>query len=159
MLLGELPKRIDAKSLAQYIPHKGPMILLDFVEDWDDQHILCSTQSHSNKNNPLLVNQELSAVNVIEYAAQAASFHAVLTCLKYNKTIDGVKSQNGISRAFLAVVRAFSFININLATIKEKLIIYANNPINGSNLLQYDIIAKIKETQIASGQVTLVVEE
>jgi len=64
--------------IAAHIPHQGSMCLLDRVEVWDDQHILCHAVSHRTLNNPLRANDRLNTVCGIEYAAQAMAVHGAL---------------------------------------------------------------------------------
>lgn len=65
--------------LASLIPHAGKMCLLDCVSSWDDQQILCQSQTHRDPTNPLRRAGRLSSVHGIEYAAQAAALHGALT--------------------------------------------------------------------------------
>lgn len=158
MFLDEIPQKIDAKILSEVIPHSGPMVLLDWVDEWDDFHIVCTTHSHHRPNNPLRINQALSAVHTIEYAAQAASFHAALMSIKYRMALDGIDKFGRISTAFLAVVREFHFTDTDLAMFEDRLTLHAYNPVNGPRMLQYQMRAELNNTTIAYGQISLVVE-
>ncbi|MEA3640601.1 MAG: hypothetical protein VBE63_11750 [Lamprobacter sp.] len=60
------------------LPHAGDMRLLDQVLEWDRDRIQCMTDSHRSTTNPLRQDGRLSAVNAVEYAAQAAAIHGVL---------------------------------------------------------------------------------
>lgn len=66
-------------DIAACLPHAGKMVLLDRVEACDEESILCFATSHCDPENPLRRHGRLAAVNGIEYAAQAAALHAVLT--------------------------------------------------------------------------------
>ena len=66
------------------LPHAGGMCLLEEVLEWDRQSILCATSSHQLPTNPLRRHGALSAVHGVEYAAQAAAVHGVLSA-----TLDG----------------------------------------------------------------------
>jgi predicted hotdog family 3-hydroxylacyl-ACP dehydratase len=70
--------RLDHAWIAAHIPHQGSMCLLDCVETWDEQQILCRAVSHRNADNPLRARGRLSAVCGIEYAAQAMAVHGAL---------------------------------------------------------------------------------
>ncbi len=61
------------------LPHAGGMCLLEEVLEWDGQSILCATSSHQLPTNPLRRHGALSAVHGVEYAAQAAAVHGVLS--------------------------------------------------------------------------------
>ena len=44
--------KLDRDWIARHIPHQGSMCLLDGVEEWDAQHILCRATSHRAPDNP-----------------------------------------------------------------------------------------------------------
>lgn len=71
-------RSIDREWIARHIPHQGSMCLLDGVESWDDDNIVCVTRSHLLAENPLRVNGSLGIANAIEYAAQAMAVHSAL---------------------------------------------------------------------------------
>ena len=58
------------------------MCLLDCVETWDEQQILCRAFSHRSPDNPLRANDRLNTVCGIEYAAQAMAVHGALLAPK-----------------------------------------------------------------------------
>lgn len=67
--------RLSRKEISEQIPHAGRMVLLDEVVEWDDDHIVCRSHSHQDRDNPLYLSGQLSAVCAIEYAAQAMAVH------------------------------------------------------------------------------------
>jgi predicted hotdog family 3-hydroxylacyl-ACP dehydratase len=69
---------IDRAWIASRIPHQGSMCLLDGVESWDEQTIICLGSSHLNSENPLRAEDRLGIANAIEYAAQAVAVHCAL---------------------------------------------------------------------------------
>jgi len=54
------------------------MCLLDAVEAWDQERILCRASSHRAADNPLRAQGRLGAACGIEYAAQAMAVHGAL---------------------------------------------------------------------------------
>lgn len=54
------------------------MCLLDGVIEWDDDSIVCVSQTHRDLANPLRRNGRLSTLNAFEYGAQAAAIHGGL---------------------------------------------------------------------------------
>jgi predicted hotdog family 3-hydroxylacyl-ACP dehydratase len=70
--------RIDKSEIRTLIPHSGTMCLLDDVVRWDDESIVCTTNTHRDANNPLRRGGQLSAVQALEYGAQAAAIHGAL---------------------------------------------------------------------------------
>ena len=69
---------LDRAWIAAHIPHQGSMCLLDGVEAWDQQRILCRASSHRATDNPLRAYDRLGAACGIEYAAQAMAVHGAL---------------------------------------------------------------------------------
>src|SRR5881394_2286331 len=69
---------IDKAEIRRLIPHAGTMCLLDSVLGWDDESIVCTTNTHRNKANPLRRDERLSALHALEYGAQAAAIHGGL---------------------------------------------------------------------------------
>lgn len=72
------PPRLDHAGIAARIPHQGDMCLLDAVDAWDAQRIVCRASSHRDAANPLRAENRLGAANGIEYAAQAMAVHGAL---------------------------------------------------------------------------------
>ena len=69
---------IDKPEIRTLIPHAGTMCLLDNVIDWDDESIVCITNTHRDEANPLRRDGRLSALHALEYGAQAAAIHGGL---------------------------------------------------------------------------------
>jgi predicted hotdog family 3-hydroxylacyl-ACP dehydratase len=69
---------IDREALCSLIPHGGAMCLLDGVEQWDEERIVCVSHSHRREDNPLRRDGVLSVIHGVEYAAQAMAVHGGL---------------------------------------------------------------------------------
>jgi predicted hotdog family 3-hydroxylacyl-ACP dehydratase len=69
---------IERDELCGLIPHAGNMCLLDGVLSWDDENITCTSERHLRQDNPLRTEEGLSAVNGIEFGAQAMAVHGGL---------------------------------------------------------------------------------
>lgn len=69
---------VERAELCALIPHAGSMCLLDLVEQWDDERIVCSSLSHRRADNPLRTADGLAAVHGVEYGAQAMAVHGGL---------------------------------------------------------------------------------
>lgn len=65
-------------DISRLIPHRGAMCLLDTIEQWDEDSIVCRATSHRRVDNPLRDDSGLRALCGIEYAAQAIAAHAAL---------------------------------------------------------------------------------
>ena len=77
---------IDKSEIRTLIPHSGTMCLLDDVVRWDDESIVCSTNTHRDADNPLRRDSQLCAVHALEYGAQAAAIHGGLRARAVGKT-------------------------------------------------------------------------
>lgn len=69
---------LDKAALAALIPHAGSMCLLDAVEEWTAEWIRCTSSTHRDPTNALRKNDALSALHLVEYAAQAMAVHGAL---------------------------------------------------------------------------------
>src|SRR5436189_4837826 len=69
---------VNKAEIRTLIPHSGLMCLLDEVAQWDDQSIVCITNTHRDPVNPLRREGRLSALHAFEYGAQAAAIHGGL---------------------------------------------------------------------------------
>lgn len=66
-------------EIAHYLPHQGNMCLLEKVETYDAENILCQTESHLDPQHPLRTAAGLASIHGVEYAAQAAALHIALS--------------------------------------------------------------------------------
>jgi predicted hotdog family 3-hydroxylacyl-ACP dehydratase len=69
---------IDNEELRSLVPHAGAMCLLDGVERWDDEEVVCVANSHLKADNPLRRGGKLAALHALEYGAQAMAVHGGL---------------------------------------------------------------------------------
>jgi predicted hotdog family 3-hydroxylacyl-ACP dehydratase len=65
-------------ALAALVPHAGSMCLLDTVASWSETRVSCVSASHRRPDNPLRRGGLLSAIHLLEYAAQATAVHGGL---------------------------------------------------------------------------------
>ena len=69
---------MERAHIASLIPQQGAMCLIDRIEHWDSQRIICSTMQHRSPDNPLRARGILSSLHAIEFAAQAIAAHGGL---------------------------------------------------------------------------------
>ena len=62
------------------------MCLLDGVIEWDNDSIVCVSETHREPANPLRRGGRLAAVHAFEYGAQAAAIHGGLRAKAEGKT-------------------------------------------------------------------------
>ncbi|MGH6610208.1 MAG: hydroxymyristoyl-ACP dehydratase [Burkholderiaceae bacterium] len=60
------------------LPHAGRMRLIDRVVSYDEQRIVCESDSHRAADHPLAFNGVLPVVCGLEYGAQAMAIHGTL---------------------------------------------------------------------------------
>ena len=81
-----LNQQLDHAWIAAHIPHQGSMCLLDSVQTWNKESILCIASSHHAADNPLRAHNKLGIACGIEYAAQAMAVHGALLAPVDSKT-------------------------------------------------------------------------
>ena len=138
---------IKHNELCSLIPHSFDMCLLDRVEFWDKDKIICHSNSHLLATNPLRREDSLSSVHLLEYAAQAMAVHGGL----HNRE-QGLQMTEG----YLAALRD---VNINLCEldkIQTELRIEANKILSQGGNMIYAFTVSSAETEIASGRATII---
>ena len=65
-------------SIATLLPHAGRMRLIDRVVSYDEQAIVCESDSHRAADHPLAEAGVLSIICGLEYGAQAMAIHGAL---------------------------------------------------------------------------------
>jgi predicted hotdog family 3-hydroxylacyl-ACP dehydratase len=74
----DLPQTLARDGIAALIPHSGSMCLLDRLDAWTTQQIVCHAVDHRDPAHPLRSRRGLLAPIAIEYAAQAMALHGAL---------------------------------------------------------------------------------
>ncbi len=80
------PAAPDHQWIASHIPHQGTMCLLERVQQWSEQEIVCVAHSHRALDNPLRAHDRLGIACGIEYAAQAMAVHGALLAPAHSET-------------------------------------------------------------------------
>ena len=104
-------------NLSALIPHQGSMCLLERVLEWSDQHIRLETDTHRSIDNPLRSQNELKAVHLCEYGAQAMAVHGALQA----------QSKGGVAPpGMLVALRSVTFHCERIDTLGASLVIEAD---------------------------------
>ena len=138
---------IKHEELCSLIPHSFDMCLLDQVESWDADNIVCHSSSHLLKTNPLRREGSLSSVHLLEYAAQTMAVHGGL-----HDREQGLQMTEG----YLAALRD---VNINLCEIdklQSGLRIEATKILSQGGNMIYNFTVSTADTEIVSGRATVV---
>ena len=130
------------------IPHAGSMCLLDGVLSWDAVHIRCLSRTHRDPDNPLRMDQQLSALCGIEYAAQAMAIHGKLAGNV------GSRPRTG----YLASLREVSCTRARLDDLEGDLIVEAERLIGEENRVIYSFEVGVGDVEVLRGRAAVVLE-
>jgi predicted hotdog family 3-hydroxylacyl-ACP dehydratase len=139
---------LDRAWIMAHIPHQGSMCLLDAVERWDADEIVCRALSHPAADNPLRAAGRLGIANIIEYAAQAMAVHGALLAG------DAAPPKAG----YLTSVRDVRWQRASLDDLSEPLILHAQR-LSGSEInALYRFEARAGDELLASGRIGVVLD-
>ena len=142
---GTLPLSHD--WIAARIPHSGDMCLLHSVKAWSASHIHCDANSHKQLNNPLRLQNQLSSVCGVEYAAQTMAVHGALIAPTDN-TMPRVGYLVSIRNTLIEVPR--------LDDIQSDLQIHAECLSASEHNLMYEFKIMADQQMILSGRAAVV---
>jgi predicted hotdog family 3-hydroxylacyl-ACP dehydratase len=117
---------LDRAALSALIPHAGSMCLLDAVEEWTAEWIRCASSTHFDPSNPLRLDARLSALHLVEYAAQAMAVHGALL------------AQGGPQPGMLGVLRDVRLHVDRIDALRAPLIVTATRRLARADGLIYD---------------------
>jgi len=130
-------------NLSGLIPHAGSMCLLDRVIAHSAHDIQCTTRTHTHPDNPLRRDGQLSALHLIEYAAQAMAAHGAL-------------ASGGVQRGVLASVRDIRLHIERIDEIDSELTIHATRRITQSAGSLYDFTVHGSGRLLCQGRIAIV---
>ena len=138
---------LNHDEIARRIPHQGSMCLLERVESWDAESILCSAHSHRATDNPLRAYNRLGAACGIEYAAQAMAVHGALLAPPDSQT-----PKSG----FLVSVRGVEIHVARLDDIAEELAVSATRLMGDENNILYEFRVSAGQRLLLQGRAAVV---
>ena len=138
---------IEHDELCSLIPHSFDMCLLDHVESWDKDQIVCTSNSHLLAANPLRRENSLSSVHLLEYAAQAMAVHGGLHDREQGKQM---------TEGYLAALRDVKLDLCQLEQLQTELRIEANQILSQGGNMIYTFTVSASDTELASGRATVV---
>jgi predicted hotdog family 3-hydroxylacyl-ACP dehydratase len=94
------------------IPHAGNMCLLDRIVARSELDIECAAGSHTSPDHPLRSGGQLSALHLVEYAAQAMAAHGALRA-------------GGVQQGMLAALREIQLHVDRIDTLDAELRVHA----------------------------------
>lgn len=137
-------------DLAGLIPHQGAMCLLDDIEHWSEDRIVCRATSHRHPDHPLRDGNGLRASCAVEYAAQTVAAHAALV---------GRSTGGKTTIGFLTAIRDVAISVAHLDNIEEPLTIRADVVLQQGTGFIYGFQVTAGEQLIATGRLSVIVPE
>ena len=135
-------------KLCELIPHSGKMCLIDSIDKWDEESIVCITSTHLKSDNPLLSKGILPVSALIEYGAQAMAIHGAIITKE-----SGDKMQEGYLAALKDVV---FFTNLDISNISSSLIIKATRKFASQGNMIYEFLITSAGEKLISGRATVI---
>ena len=140
---------LDRAGIAARIPHAGSMCLLDSLQRWDADRIVCHAVSHRDPANPLRGASGLLATCAIEYAAQAMALHGALV---------GEANGRPASPGYLASARGVRLAVLRLDDLPDALVIEATRSSGDARQILYGFVVGHRGNVIAEGRATVILE-
>lgn len=141
---------IGRAALCDLIPHAGSMCLLDGVQQWDAEQIVCTSHSHLDKNNPLRKNGRLSSLHALEYGAQAMAVHGGLLAQQR-----GEQAPPG----YLAALRDARLLLPRLDNLDGPLVVTATQLMVSAGNLMYTLRVESQNQLVASARATVITQQ
>jgi len=139
----------EQPPISSLVPHQGSMCLLERVIDWNDDSIRIETDTHRSPSNPLRSDQQLRAVHLCEYGAQAMAVHGALKSRSRGETA---------APGMLVSLRSVSFHCDRIDDLKESLRVEATCLQAGAGSLQYSFRISHAGALLAEGRAAVVLE-
>lgn len=142
-----LNQELDHDWIASHIPHQGSMCLLESVQTWDQEKIVCHANSHRALDNPLRAHGQLGIACGIEYAAQAMAVHGALLA-PANSTRPKV--------GYLVSVRGVTMAVTRLDDINTNLVISVSCMMANENNMLYQFTVTANHQLLLEGRAAVV---
>ncbi|MFO1424677.1 MAG: hypothetical protein U1F70_13710 [Candidatus Competibacteraceae bacterium] len=138
--------RLDQARIQTLIPHAGAMCLLDAVIAWDEDSILCLTETHRDPANPLRRQGRLAMVHACEYGAQAAAIHGGLRARAAGQSAPA---------GYLAALRDVRWFAEDLAAVEAPLEVAACLVLGDADYCIYAIQVSAADRTLAEARITI----
>ncbi|VAW63136.1 3-hydroxydecanoyl-[ACP] dehydratase [hydrothermal vent metagenome] len=145
-------------EICELIPHAGEMCLLDSVKNWDEEHIVCTANTHRSMSNPLRNDKGLPMLSLVEYAAQAIAVHGCLSAannLFIKKGVLAALRDVQVAPGWLSDIEAEIEISARRVYVEAGSMIYT---ISASAASNGDTLDKQVKKMLASGRATVMAE-
>ena len=136
----------DKPHIQTLIPHAGAMCLLEAVTAWDEDTIVCVTQTHRDPANPLRRQGRLAMLHACEYGAQAAAIHGGLRARAAGQTAPA---------GYLAALRDARWFAADLAAVDAPLEVAARRLLGDAAYCIYAIQISAAGQVLAEARITI----
>lgn len=140
----------NKQALCALIPHAGRMCLLDGVQSWDAQRIVCFSRSHLAPDNPLREDGALAAVHALEYGAQAMAVHGGLLA---------AEAGDALRHGVLAGLREVRLRTDRLDQGDQTLWVEAQRLLASGDSFLYRFEVRLGDEVVASARATVIASE
>jgi predicted hotdog family 3-hydroxylacyl-ACP dehydratase len=147
------PTTLDRAAIAAWIPHRGPMCLLDRMTAWSASAIECVAVNHRDPSHPLRSASGLLASAAIEYAAQAMALHGALAA-----DAAGDRAAPGVLASARDVRLARRRLDDLPAAAFDALVVRAERQAGDAGRLLYSFSVSHDDREIASGRIAVVLD-
>ena len=144
-----LDQTLNHAWIEKHIPHQGNMCLLDEVQSWNQENIICIASSHRELNNPLRAHNQLGIACGIEYAAQAMAVHGALLA-----PADSTTPKVG----YLVSVRGLTMLANRLDNIAADLLISATCVMASESNMLYEFSISANNQQLLHGRAAVILD-
>jgi len=139
---------LDRAAIAALIPHAGAMCLLERVDSWNAERIVCVSGTHRDAANPLRAGGLLPALCGIEYAAQAMAVHGALSAALEGRP----------SAGYLVSLRNVQCSRARLDDLPGELTVSAERVMGDAARVIYQFALRAGDQQVLSGRATVVLD-
>jgi predicted hotdog family 3-hydroxylacyl-ACP dehydratase len=140
--------KLDRAWIAAHIAHQGSMCLLDCVDMWSEDEVICRALSHRSVDNPLRAGGRLGMSSGIEFAAQAMAVHGALRAK--NNALPTV--------GFLTSVRDVRWHRDRLDDIASDLVVHVVRISDNQTSMLYQFSLRANDTVLLSGRASILIK-
>jgi predicted hotdog family 3-hydroxylacyl-ACP dehydratase len=136
-------------SIGTLLPHAGRMRLIDRIVSYDEQRIVCESDSHRAADHPLADDGVLSIICGLEYGAQAMAIHGALLTASSGPTHAGAR------HGYLVAASDLRWSAERLDRCAAPLTIEANSEFRSDNQVAYRFEIRAADTTLLSGRASV----
>lgn len=139
-------------SVDTLLPHAGRMRLVDRIVLYDEQRIVCESDSHRAADHPLADAETLSIVVALEYGAQAMAIHGGLLAAMAQP--QRARARHG----FLVAASDLNWSVDRLDTCASPLIIEAVSELRSDNHVAYRFEVRAADVTLFRGRASVLLD-